>query len=151
MAFCDGAEDINSVCLTAVHNLMGEIMSTWCSERPSIYYASSTTDKYGIKAGDVGRLEVGTETMVSVRGTWLMRAQLSVKLSRWIRARLSRLLSCACFKQKEISTLKVSLCWTQVEFTAHAGITSGIDNKNACYGGNAHALCHRIRNLLITD
>lgn len=43
MAVCGDREDINSVCLTAVHNLL---------------------EKYNIDPRDIGRLEVGTETMV---------------------------------------------------------------------------------------
>ncbi|KAI9178799.1 3-hydroxy-3-methylglutaryl coenzyme A synthase [Blastocladiella emersonii ATCC 22665] len=43
MAFVDDREDINSICLTAVRNLM---------------------DKYKISYADVGRLEVGTETII---------------------------------------------------------------------------------------
>ncbi|KAI8992571.1 hydroxymethylglutaryl-CoA synthase [Pilobolus umbonatus] len=43
MAFIDDREDIQSVCLTAVHNLM---------------------EKYGISYNDIGRLEVGTETII---------------------------------------------------------------------------------------
>jgi len=43
MAFCDDREDINSVCLTVVRNLM---------------------EKYHIDYNQVGRLEVGTETII---------------------------------------------------------------------------------------
>lgn len=43
MAFCNDLEDINSVCMTAVMNLM---------------------EKYNIAPTDVGRLEVGTETII---------------------------------------------------------------------------------------
>ena len=43
MAFCGDREDINSVCMTAVHNLL---------------------EKYDIPYEAIGRLEVGTETMV---------------------------------------------------------------------------------------
>ena len=43
MAFTGRHEDINSICLTAVANLL---------------------EKYGIDQRDVGRLEVGTETLV---------------------------------------------------------------------------------------
>ncbi|KAI9021750.1 putative 3-hydroxy-3-methylglutaryl coenzyme A synthase [Phycomyces nitens] len=43
MAFIDDREDIQSICLTAVHNLM---------------------EKYGIAYTDIGRLEVGTETII---------------------------------------------------------------------------------------
>ena len=43
MAFCDDLEDINSVCMTAVMNLL---------------------DKYNIAPTDIGRLEVGTETLI---------------------------------------------------------------------------------------
>ena len=43
MGFCNDREDVNSLCLTAVHRLM---------------------DRYGIKPKDVGRLEVGTETIL---------------------------------------------------------------------------------------
>eukprot|EP00051_Salpingoeca_urceolata_P027900 m.483851 g.483851 ORF g.483851 m.483851 type:complete len:509 (-) comp23096_c0_seq1:133-1659(-) len=43
MAFCNGREDINSVCLTVVHNLL---------------------EKFNIHPKEIGRLEVGTETMV---------------------------------------------------------------------------------------
>ncbi|XP_078035010.1 hydroxymethylglutaryl-CoA synthase [Augochlora pura] len=43
MGFCNDREDINSLCLTVVHRLM---------------------DRYGIKPKDVGRLEVGTETIL---------------------------------------------------------------------------------------
>ncbi|TPX35339.1 hydroxymethylglutaryl-CoA synthase [Synchytrium microbalum] len=42
MGFCDDREDINSICLTAVQNLM---------------------EKYNIAYTDIGRLEVGTETI----------------------------------------------------------------------------------------
>lgn len=43
MAFCDDREDINSICLTVVKSLM---------------------DKYNLSYLDVGRLEVGTETII---------------------------------------------------------------------------------------
>ncbi|KAI7861538.1 putative 3-hydroxy-3-methylglutaryl coenzyme A synthase [Spinellus fusiger] len=43
MAFIDDREDIQSVCLTAVHNLM---------------------EKYNIDYNNIGRLEVGTETII---------------------------------------------------------------------------------------
>jgi len=43
MAFCGDLEDINSICLTVVHNLL---------------------EKYNISPDQVGRLEVGTETLV---------------------------------------------------------------------------------------
>ncbi|KAG7204044.1 hypothetical protein KM043_001903 [Ampulex compressa] len=43
MGFCNDREDINSLCLTVVHRLL---------------------DRYGIKPQDIGRLEVGTETIL---------------------------------------------------------------------------------------
>jgi hydroxymethylglutaryl-CoA synthase len=43
MAFTDASEDINSICMTAVMNLL---------------------EKYGIHPSEVGRLEVGTETLI---------------------------------------------------------------------------------------
>lgn len=43
MGFCGDQEDINSLCLTVVHNLM---------------------EKHAIDAKDIGRLEVGTETLI---------------------------------------------------------------------------------------
>jgi hydroxymethylglutaryl-CoA synthase len=43
MSVCDDREDINSICLTVVKNLL---------------------EKYNIKLEDVGRLEVGTETII---------------------------------------------------------------------------------------
>eukprot|EP00286_Rhodomonas_abbreviata_P009951 CAMPEP_0181317862 /NCGR_PEP_ID=MMETSP1101-20121128/16696_1 /TAXON_ID=46948 /ORGANISM="Rhodomonas abbreviata, Strain Caron Lab Isolate" /LENGTH=522 /DNA_ID=CAMNT_0023425287 /DNA_START=31 /DNA_END=1596 /DNA_ORIENTATION=- len=43
MAFCSDLEDINSVCMTAVANLL---------------------EKYNVAPGDIGRLEVGTETII---------------------------------------------------------------------------------------
>ncbi|CAL7949676.1 unnamed protein product [Xylocopa violacea] len=43
MGFCNDREDINSLCLTVVHRLM---------------------DKFEIKPQDIGRLEVGTETII---------------------------------------------------------------------------------------
>ncbi|CAG9766355.1 unnamed protein product [Ceutorhynchus assimilis] len=43
MAFCNDREDIHSLCLTVVHNLM---------------------DRYHIKPQEIGRLEVGTETII---------------------------------------------------------------------------------------
>ncbi|KAJ2776329.1 3-hydroxy-3-methylglutaryl coenzyme A synthase [Coemansia javaensis] len=43
MAFCDDREDISSVCMTAVQGFM---------------------DKYGVSYADIGRLEVGTETII---------------------------------------------------------------------------------------
>ncbi|XP_054011563.1 hydroxymethylglutaryl-CoA synthase 1 [Hylaeus anthracinus] len=43
MGFCNDREDINSLCLTVVHRLM---------------------DRYAIKPKDIGRLEVGTETII---------------------------------------------------------------------------------------
>ncbi|XP_034177545.1 hydroxymethylglutaryl-CoA synthase [Osmia lignaria lignaria] len=43
MGFCNDREDINSLCLTVVHRLM---------------------DRYNIKPQDIGRLEVGTETVI---------------------------------------------------------------------------------------
>lgn len=43
MAFCDDREDINSICLTVVHNLL---------------------EKYGVPPSSIGRLEVGTETII---------------------------------------------------------------------------------------
>ena len=43
MGFCNDREDINSLCLTVVHRLF---------------------DRYGIKPTDIGRLEVGTETII---------------------------------------------------------------------------------------
>jgi len=43
MAVCDSREDINSICLTVVHSIM---------------------EKYGIPWDQIGRLEVGTETLV---------------------------------------------------------------------------------------
>src|SRR5690606_20439833 len=42
MAVCDNAEDIVSMCMTAVENLL---------------------EKYGIDRRDIGRIEVGTETI----------------------------------------------------------------------------------------
>lgn len=43
MGFCDDREDINSLCLTVAHRLL---------------------DRYGIKPQEIGRLEVGTETII---------------------------------------------------------------------------------------
>ncbi|KAJ3189478.1 hypothetical protein HDU85_003109 [Gaertneriomyces sp. JEL0708] len=43
MAICDDREDINSICLTVVQNLI---------------------ENYGISYSDIGRLEVGTETII---------------------------------------------------------------------------------------
>ncbi|KAJ1830406.1 3-hydroxy-3-methylglutaryl coenzyme A synthase [Coemansia sp. RSA 2706] len=43
MAFCDDREDISSVCMTAVQNFM---------------------EKFRVSYGDIGRLEVGTETII---------------------------------------------------------------------------------------
>lgn len=43
MSFCLDNEDINSVCMTALNNLL---------------------DKYSIKPSEIGRLEVGTETII---------------------------------------------------------------------------------------
>ena len=43
MGFCNDREDINSLCLTVVHRLL---------------------DRHGIKPQDIGRLEVGTETII---------------------------------------------------------------------------------------
>lgn len=43
MGFCSDREDINSLCLSVVHNLL---------------------DRYGVKQSEIGRLEVGTETIV---------------------------------------------------------------------------------------
>jgi len=43
MAVCGEAEDINSIALTAVHNLL---------------------EKNRINPADIGRLEVGTETII---------------------------------------------------------------------------------------
>lgn len=43
MGFCDDREDINSLCLTVLHNLM---------------------ERNDIKPKDIGRLEVGTETLI---------------------------------------------------------------------------------------
>ncbi|XP_018322846.1 hydroxymethylglutaryl-CoA synthase 1 [Agrilus planipennis] len=43
MGFCTDREDINSLCLTVVHNLM---------------------EKHHLKYSDIGRLEVGTETVI---------------------------------------------------------------------------------------
>lgn len=43
MAFCLDNEDINSICLTVANNLM---------------------EKYGVDASEIGRLEVGTETLI---------------------------------------------------------------------------------------
>ncbi|KAF3430813.1 hypothetical protein E2986_10128 [Frieseomelitta varia] len=43
MGFCNDREDINSLCLTVAHRLM---------------------DRYDIKPEDIGRLEVGTETII---------------------------------------------------------------------------------------
>eukprot|EP00121_Abeoforma_whisleri_P010118 Awhi_evm1s9322 len=43
MAYCDDLEDINSICMTAVARLM---------------------EKYNISYNDIGRLEVGTETII---------------------------------------------------------------------------------------
>ncbi|XP_015181084.1 PREDICTED: hydroxymethylglutaryl-CoA synthase 1 [Polistes dominula] len=43
MGFCNDREDINSLCLTVVHRLL---------------------DRYGIKPQEIGRLEVGTETII---------------------------------------------------------------------------------------
>ena len=43
MAFTDASEDINSICMTAVMNLL---------------------TKYGIEPSEIGRLEVGTETLI---------------------------------------------------------------------------------------
>lgn len=78
MAVCNDREDINSACLTAVHNLLGECtmaeikcthrrstiakISSWdCSHTCAFCFA---TEKYNIDPRDVGRLEVGTETFV---------------------------------------------------------------------------------------
>lgn len=49
MAFVDDREDINSICLTAVQRLL---------------------DNYGLDAKDIGRLEVGTESLVD-KCEWL--------------------------------------------------------------------------------
>lgn len=43
MGFCDDREDINSLCLTVTHRLM---------------------ERHGVPARDIGRLEVGTETLL---------------------------------------------------------------------------------------
>lgn len=43
MSFCSSSEDINSICLSATHNLL---------------------DKYNLNPRDIGRLEVGTETLI---------------------------------------------------------------------------------------
>lgn len=43
MSFCDEAEDVNSFALTVLHNLM---------------------EKNNVNRQDIGRLEVGTETLV---------------------------------------------------------------------------------------
>ncbi|KAJ2134065.1 3-hydroxy-3-methylglutaryl coenzyme A synthase, partial [Coemansia sp. RSA 788] len=43
MSFCDDREDISSVCMTAVQNFM---------------------EKYNVSYSDIGRLEVGTETII---------------------------------------------------------------------------------------
>ncbi|KAH0949471.1 hypothetical protein HN011_004148 [Eciton burchellii] len=43
MGFCNDREDINSLCLTVTHHLL---------------------ERYGVKPQDIGRLEVGTETIV---------------------------------------------------------------------------------------
>uniref|UniRef100_A0A336M0B0 Hydroxymethylglutaryl-CoA synthase n=1 Tax=Culicoides sonorensis TaxID=179676 RepID=A0A336M0B0_CULSO len=43
MGFCSDREDINSLCLSVVHNLL---------------------ERYNVKPSDIGRLEVGTETIV---------------------------------------------------------------------------------------
>lgn len=43
MSFCFDNEDINSICMTVVNNLM---------------------ERYGIRADEIGRLDVGTETLI---------------------------------------------------------------------------------------
>jgi hydroxymethylglutaryl-CoA synthase len=62
MAFCNDLEDINSVCMTAV---------AVCSRSNSSAIIRGTNtciqnllEKYNIAPTDIGRLEVGTETII---------------------------------------------------------------------------------------
>jgi hydroxymethylglutaryl-CoA synthase len=62
MAFCNDLEDINSVCMTAV-----AVCSR--SNTPAIICGANMDvqnllEKYNIAPTDVGRLEVGTETII---------------------------------------------------------------------------------------
>ncbi|CAG8441402.1 3132_t:CDS:10 [Ambispora gerdemannii] len=90
MGVCDDREDINSVALTAVQNLV---------------------EKYNISYKDIGRLEVGTETISMIDYQHLL-----YNLD----------------KSKAVKTVLMQL------FT-ESGNTDvmGIDTTNACYGGTA--------------
>jgi hydroxymethylglutaryl-CoA synthase len=68
LAITGDAEDINSICLTVVANLLEKYVS-WCeshckSDSSNSRSLSLSTCRYDINPNDVGRLEVGTETIV---------------------------------------------------------------------------------------
>lgn len=60
MAFCNDREDIHSLCLTgALTFVEGPGMN-----RLNVLVVRSLMDKYKISYSDIGRLEVGTETII---------------------------------------------------------------------------------------
>ena len=122
MAVCSEREDINSMCLTAVQQLMGEMSFCMCpmhvisidrSIDRSITIIThfththtsthSNTEKYNIGYDQVGRIEVGTETIVD--------------------------------KSKAVKTTLMELFQSHNNFDIE-----GVDSKNACYGGTAALL-----------
>ncbi len=65
MAFCNDLEDINSVCMTAVAVCSRDF---FFHSSPNVIVCSfllqNLLEKYNIAPTDVGRLEVGTETII---------------------------------------------------------------------------------------
>lgn len=113
MAVCAPHEDINSACMTAVHNLMGKAMHyrpatatsthTFHATPRSSPHPNPNSEKYNIPWDAVGRLEVGTESLVD--------------------------------KSKAVKTSLMQL------FQARGNTDiEGVDSKNACYGGTAALL-----------
>ena len=59
MAFCNDLEDINSVCMTAV-----AVRRQHGCGLVELKGAQNLLEKYNIAPTDIGRLEVGTETLI---------------------------------------------------------------------------------------
>lgn len=101
MAFVHDNEDINSICLTAVRNLM---------------------TKYDIPYTAIGRLEVGTETLLDKS-----KSTKSVLMQLFAESGNTDIEGAPPFSSSELCRLMaLNLPWS-----------AGIDTTNACYGGTA--------------
>lgn len=100
MGFCTDCEDINSLCLTVVHNLF---------------------DNYKISSTEIGRLEVGTETLIDK--------------SKSVKTVLMQLFeSSGNFNVEGIDTINACFGGTAALFNAIQWIESSYwDGKTVCY------------------